>query len=73
MSKHPLSDFLKFIGTPFQRYILPVAPVNAVLSEDSSLVAEQLGKIPGSWSARRRLRWPLDDNYDGRLGPLRLD
>jgi hypothetical protein len=22
-------------------------------------------------AARRRLRWPLDDNYDGRLGSLR--
>jgi hypothetical protein len=47
----PLSDFTKFIGTDFERYILPIIPAGAKLAANSSLPQEQLGKIPGRWSA----------------------
>jgi hypothetical protein len=49
------TDFLKFIGTPFERYVLPIIPAGAPLSADSSLTSEHLGKIPGSWSTRQRV------------------
>jgi hypothetical protein len=44
------SDFKKFIGTPFQPYILPIIPAGGTLAEDSSLTPDHLGKIPGWWS-----------------------
>jgi hypothetical protein len=46
---NPPSDFLKFVGTPFERHILPIIPVGARLTADSSLTADQLGKIPGKY------------------------
>jgi hypothetical protein len=46
---HPPSNFTKFAGTDFERYILPIIPVGAKLTDNSSLNAEQLGKIPGEW------------------------
>ena len=56
MSAQSPSDFLKYRGTVFQRFILPIIPAGAALDEDSSVSPENLGKIPGSWSRRRR-RW----------------
>lgn len=43
----PVSNFLKYIGTPFERWILPIIPAGAELIEDGSLTPENLGKIPG--------------------------
>src|ERR1700760_4819576 len=54
MMGHPLSDFLKFIGTDFERYILPIIPASARLSENSKLTEGQLGKIPGLWLPEER-------------------
>ncbi len=44
------SDFLKFIGTPFEHYILPIIPAGATLAPESSLTADHLGKIPGKFA-----------------------
>jgi hypothetical protein len=55
MSKQPPTNFLKYIDTAFQTFVLPIAPVGAKLAEDSSLTAEHLGKIPGTWSASQRV------------------
>src|ERR1700730_5845701 len=53
---NPPSNFLKFAGTPFESYILPIIPANAKLKprEDGKPVidAERLGKIPGWYVAR---------------------
>lgn len=57
MAKQPPSDFLKFIGTPFQRFILPIIPAGAKLSPESSLTPDQLGKIPGKWNPRDEAHW----------------
>lgn len=45
---HPNTDFLKYIGTPFEHFILPITPAGATLSTESVLTAEHLGKIPGT-------------------------
>jgi hypothetical protein len=51
----PASNFLKYIGTPFERYILPIIPAGAEIKEDtddekgSTLTAAHLGKIPGKF------------------------
>jgi putative DNA primase/helicase len=55
MSKHPPTDFLKYIGTPFEKHILPIIPAGADISADSSLTAEHLGKIPGLWAWRQKV------------------
>jgi hypothetical protein len=49
LMSNPPSDFVKFAGTDFEPYILPIIPVGARLTENSSLNPEQLGKIPGQW------------------------
>jgi hypothetical protein len=46
---HPFSDFVKYVGTDFQGYILPIIPAGATLTEKSKLNDQQLGKIPGEW------------------------
>lgn len=52
MSDLTKSDFLKFIDTPLQTYILPIIPKNATLSDNSSLDSNTaLGKIPGRYNA----------------------
>jgi hypothetical protein len=51
---HPLSDFLKFIGTDFECYILPIIPAGAKLASKSKLTSDQLGKVPGHWLAEER-------------------
>ncbi len=51
---HPFSDFLKFMGTDFERYILPIIPRGAKLAKQSNLSEDQLGKIPGRWLAEER-------------------
>lgn len=53
---NPPSDFLKYIGTPFEPYILPIIPAGAELIEASKLSPEQLGKIPGKWFPQPR-KW----------------
>jgi putative DNA primase/helicase len=49
----PHSNFLKYIGTPFERYILPIIPAKATLKprEDGKpgIAPENLGKIPGRY------------------------
>jgi hypothetical protein len=47
---NPSTDFLRYRGTPFQTYILPIIPAGAALREDSSLTPDHLGKIPGKFS-----------------------
>jgi putative DNA primase/helicase len=54
MSKYPPTNFLKYIGTPFECHVLPIIPAGADISADSSLTAEHLGKIPGQWSQRQK-------------------
>jgi P4 family phage/plasmid primase-like protien len=54
MMAHPFSDFLKFIGTDFERYILPIIPAGAKLAPESKLTPDHLGKIPGMWLADKR-------------------
>ena len=48
---NPPTNFLKYIGTPFQPYILPIIPAGAALRESSNLTPDHLGKIPGKFSA----------------------
>ena len=43
------TDFLKYIGTPFEKYVLPIIPPGAALTEKSVVRQDQLGKIPGKW------------------------
>jgi hypothetical protein len=45
--KPGFTDFLKYRGTPFEKYVLPIIPANAQLSETSKIPPAQLGKIPG--------------------------
>jgi D5 N terminal like len=52
---NPPSDFLKFVGTPFERYILPIIPVGAKLKAVSKISQGQLGKIPGRWLPDERV------------------
>jgi len=47
---NPPSDFLKYIGTPLQKLVLPIIPAGDPLREDSSLTADHLGKIPGKFA-----------------------
>ncbi len=51
MPNHPLmnTDFEKWIGTNFAKYLLPIIPAGSALSEDSKLDDEHLGKTPGNW------------------------
>jgi hypothetical protein len=51
----PFSDFLKFIGTDFEGYILPIIPAGAKLKEESRITPGHLGKIPGLWLAEERV------------------
>ena len=46
---HPrgFTDFLKYRGTNFEKYLLPIIPAGATLGADSKLDAGDLGKIPG--------------------------
>jgi hypothetical protein len=44
-----MSSFLKFIGTPFEAFILPVIPAGAKLMEGSTLSPYTLGRVPGKW------------------------
>jgi len=44
------SKFVKYAGTPFQQYILPIIPVGATLSPQSKISPDQLGKIPGRYN-----------------------
>jgi phage/plasmid-associated DNA primase len=53
---HPPSNFLKYIGTPFQYFILPIIPAGAELKKESTLTPDYLGKIPGKWSSTLR-KW----------------
>ncbi len=46
---NPPTDFLKYIGTPFESWILPIIPAGAELTKDSKLSPDKLGKIPGKW------------------------
>ena len=46
MDKQPRSDFLKYAGTPFEHYILPIIPAGAPLSEESALTPDHLGRFP---------------------------
>ena len=39
--KVTLSNFVKYIGTPFERYILPAIPVGAKLTDLSKLTPAQ--------------------------------
>jgi hypothetical protein len=49
MSEQPRSDFLKYAGTPFEPYILPIIPAGAKLTKNSTLTPKHLGKVPGIW------------------------
>lgn len=73
---HPKTDFLKYIGTPFEPFILPIIPAGATLKEDSKLTPDHLGKIPGkyysglkawtgfyAWQASRANRFDLERWY----------
>ena len=44
---NPPTNFLKYIDTPVEPYILPIIPASATLHADSKIEAVQLGKIPG--------------------------
>ncbi len=46
---NPPTNFLKYAGTPFEPFILPIIPAGVELKKDSSLTAAHLGKIPGKW------------------------
>lgn len=46
-----MTSFQSYRGTPYQRWLLPIIPVGATLSEKSRITPENIGKIPG-------LRWP---------------
>ena len=56
MTDHPLkpTEFLKYIDTPYQSYVLPIAPAGAKLKETSNLSADHLGKIPGRYDAEAK-------------------
>jgi hypothetical protein len=49
MTDHPKTDFIQCIGTPFERFILPIIPAGAKLRPDSKLTPDHLGKIPGKF------------------------
>jgi hypothetical protein len=53
MADHPFSNFEKYIGTPFAKYLLPIIPVTATMSSASKISTDQLGKIPGRMNADR--------------------
>lgn len=40
--------FTKFAGTEFEKYVIPIIPVGAKLTEFSTLTPDRLGKIPGN-------------------------
>jgi hypothetical protein len=40
-------EFAKFAGTEFAKYVIPIVPVGAKLTEFSTLTPDRLGKIPG--------------------------
>jgi P4 family phage/plasmid primase-like protien len=46
---HPLqfTDFLKYRGTKYEKYILPIIPVGVELTDLSNISPKLLGKIPG--------------------------
>lgn len=75
---HKKSDFLKFIGTPFERYILPVIPAGTKdkptpLSKGCHIETGNLGKIPGSFN-ETYLVWSGFhgwQTYEGLEGHLR--
>jgi hypothetical protein len=48
------ASFKKFIGTDFERDILPIIPVGALLKPYSALSAEHLGRILGICRVRAR-------------------
>jgi phage/plasmid-associated DNA primase len=45
----PLGDFTRFIGTPFETFILPNMPLDAVLAADSKVDPANRGRLPGSY------------------------
>lgn len=51
MAAHPHTDFLKFIGTPLERWVLAIIPnyETTKLSDGSKLTKAHLGKIPGRY------------------------
>jgi P4 family phage/plasmid primase-like protien len=69
---HPKSDFLKFIGSFFEPFILPIIPAGAKLGEESALASEQLGKIPGrfAWGPKEWYGFARWQAYRTRKGDL---
>jgi hypothetical protein len=65
------ASFKKFIGTDFERDILPIIPVGALLKPYSALSAEYLGRIlgrylpsAGAWMGFAGWLTHEADNYD---------
>jgi putative DNA primase/helicase len=52
MTDHPIdfTCFTKYKGTRVQRFVFPIIPVNAILSPNSMLTQDHLGKIPGVYN-----------------------
>jgi putative DNA primase/helicase len=71
MTDHPHSNFVKYIGTDFQPFILPIIPVDAQLSDKSKLKPELLGKIPGLYN-RQTKKWAGTDWTGIRATPALL-
>jgi hypothetical protein len=49
----PLGDFTRFIGTPFESFVLPILPRDATLGEESKVDPANLGRVPGRFLADR--------------------
>jgi hypothetical protein len=52
--KVTFSNFVKYVGTPVDRYILPIIPVGSKLTEVSKITPAQLGKIPSRWNPNEK-------------------
>jgi len=54
VTDHPIkpTNFLKYVDTRLQRYVLPIIPVGATIKAASSLTSAHLGKIPGVMSGQ---------------------
>lgn len=74
MTDHPLGPtvFRKFVGTPYQGYILPIIPVGASLSPNSKLTPDHLGKIPGRYNAQEG-HWAGWDWQNNRTTKTQLE
>ena len=50
-------SFMDYKGTPFARWLLPIIPRGAQLSENSKIAKENVGKIPGVCYPQRGMVW----------------